>query len=505
MPKPAVITLAFPTLGLVRRFGYQTQVPHSTPDAQNVRPVDVLEDRERGGSRPGLTKSYGSVLGGAVQCLIEIPASVSEQATSYLFGTAGGVPFLLQESGGSIVDSGAAITGTVESGPARIDAVSYMQKVYLADGGTAKVFDPSTGTVGDLSASAGTVPSDCTCVCCHGDRLIYAGPEHLWYMSARGNPEDWDYLRPSTQDSPLHPGSAIAGECCMEGDVGQPITALVNLSDVYTLIGCVGSLWEMRGDLANGGSIQRLSDSVGPINSSAWCELPDGSVMFISRSGIHIVQPGGGEPAAMSRKSLPGEFLDIDPDAAISMAYDADANGVHIFITPAAGTGQHWWIHLENGSFWPLAFGIDGLQPTAAADFAIPLSDRRRTILGCNDGYLRHFDDSSTDDDGTEVESYIVLGPVRTGSLIEKANVSVLAAVIDTGSSNVSWTLQSGDHSEEVVNSPKERASGSWSAGRSHWDTPKVSCGAFGVKLSSTGAWALESVAAEVRHDGPQK
>ncbi len=52
------LDLAFPVGGLDERLGYQQQRPFTTPDALNVRPEDVFERRERGGSRPGLIKAF---------------------------------------------------------------------------------------------------------------------------------------------------------------------------------------------------------------------------------------------------------------------------------------------------------------------------------------------------------------------------------------------------------------------------------------------------------------
>jgi hypothetical protein len=49
--------ILFPAAGIVRGAAYQAQPPFSTPDAENVWPYDSLEDRARGGSRPGLETS----------------------------------------------------------------------------------------------------------------------------------------------------------------------------------------------------------------------------------------------------------------------------------------------------------------------------------------------------------------------------------------------------------------------------------------------------------------
>ena len=53
------VSLSFPLGGVSRRLGYRdTSRPYVSPWAINVRGVGALEDRERGGSRPGFVKAH---------------------------------------------------------------------------------------------------------------------------------------------------------------------------------------------------------------------------------------------------------------------------------------------------------------------------------------------------------------------------------------------------------------------------------------------------------------
>lgn len=63
MPKKGLINLAWPSGGLNRRAGLQSQPPFTSPDCLNIRSFDPIQQRERGGSRPGLTKAYYDQLG----------------------------------------------------------------------------------------------------------------------------------------------------------------------------------------------------------------------------------------------------------------------------------------------------------------------------------------------------------------------------------------------------------------------------------------------------------
>ena len=47
-------TITFPTGGLNRRFDFESQLPFTTVDCVNVRPFGAVEERQRGGTRPGL-------------------------------------------------------------------------------------------------------------------------------------------------------------------------------------------------------------------------------------------------------------------------------------------------------------------------------------------------------------------------------------------------------------------------------------------------------------------
>lgn len=63
MPKAGLAELVFPSGGLNRRYSYQSQPPFSSPELLNVRPVDTITGRERGGSRPGQAKAFYDLLG----------------------------------------------------------------------------------------------------------------------------------------------------------------------------------------------------------------------------------------------------------------------------------------------------------------------------------------------------------------------------------------------------------------------------------------------------------
>ncbi len=77
----ANIRLTFPIRGINKSRLPDEQPETTSPDMNNVRPFDTLDDRIRGGQRPGMAKRYDEVvsqftLGGPVVAMCEV--SVTE-------------------------------------------------------------------------------------------------------------------------------------------------------------------------------------------------------------------------------------------------------------------------------------------------------------------------------------------------------------------------------------------------------------------------------------------
>lgn len=74
MPSPSQ-KIPFPFKGLNTTVGYDDQPLGTTPDAVNVRGFDSIENRLRGGRRPGLSKVFDFDFGGPIQSVKEISQS----------------------------------------------------------------------------------------------------------------------------------------------------------------------------------------------------------------------------------------------------------------------------------------------------------------------------------------------------------------------------------------------------------------------------------------------
>lgn len=77
-----LITLQHPSGGIARRLGLQNQKPYTCIDAQNVISDRTSDERESGGSRPGLGKSHTTELGAGDE--VRLLNTLAYQDTSYV-------------------------------------------------------------------------------------------------------------------------------------------------------------------------------------------------------------------------------------------------------------------------------------------------------------------------------------------------------------------------------------------------------------------------------------
>jgi hypothetical protein len=461
--------LPFPVNGLVRRFAFDQQPPGSTSAAQNVRPTDTFQRRWRGGSRPGMTLAYPETLAGRVQGFGGV-SLVTDGALSRRLVVAAGGNLYSDYTPGHLN----SIEDDLDADLPCVQMAERGQLLYIVGWATDApplVYDPSDDSViplaaqsfgdpwatntdyniGDNAVQAGTsyqcqiphksgtfatdlsagdwvvilntVPTGCTCCCIYRDRLVLAGPAHLWYMSRQGYPGDWMYGA-----DPGDAGRAVSATNSFSGSPGKPITALIPHGNDCMIFGSADELWILRGDPTYGGTLTALDNTVGVLGPNAWCSVPGFGAVFLAADGLYIIpNTCSGIPQPLTWIDLPEELRNVDPTAsAISLEYDPDHHGVSVSITPlSTGVGQHWWIHypalippvpgvqVERQSFWPVVFGDDEMQPTSMYRYDGSPGSTQHCFVGCRDGGVRYFDDSATDDDGEAIVSSVSIGPFR--------------------------------------------------------------------------------------------
>jgi hypothetical protein len=368
-----------------------------------------------------------------------------------------------------------------------------------------KVYDPNAGTLALFTASTGQVPTGQPLMVRYVDRLVFAGGEiapHAWYMSRHGDETDWDYSQTDAE-------AAVAGTASEAGTPGKAVTALIAYKDDYLIIACKTEMWLMRGDPGYGGSLDKISGDVGIISPNAWCLGPQGELIFLSQHGIYILPQisEGSSVVPLSSRTLPREFLDIDPGSYFaSLEFDVRHNGVHVYIPLRSSVGgNYWFVDWESKTFWPMDFDDDH-EPTAT--YVLPAfgSVGGGIILGGRDGYLRRYDDQSTSDDGVAFTNYVLIGPVALGQDGRTGKVSCMDAVLAENSGTVTWSYQVADTFEASVDA-SAADSGTWAAGLNATVVPVGTGQAMALKLTgpTAGDWALENILITVHDIGPRR
>lgn len=516
-PRTEYTRLQFPGAGVVKRLAHEQQSPYSTPAALNVRPDDVIagEGRERGGSRCGVEKAYATQLGGgaAVNLVTEVRYVSGSNLISLLMAASNGS--LYPESGGnfgSAVGSGLA-TGFL------LSAANLLQKLYVAGAAACKVYDPVAPSFGDLTASAGTAPTNCRLVCAWLDRLVLAGDTgnpHIWYMSATGDATDWDYT--IADDA----GAAVAATSAPQAmHLPSPITALIAHSDECLIFGCIDAFVILRGDPLRGGTLSVLSSSIGVLGPGAWCYTPDGYLFFMSSDGLYVMPPGcGSAPTRVSRERLPEELLGINLGThEVTMAYDIRFAGIHLFVSHrSSGTSTHYWIDTTTmtggpsggsaiASFWPMSYQ-SAHRPLSlySRNLYVPASaDKSSVLMGCADGFVRRQSaDLSTDDGGSAISAFLDYGPFPLAppgyeGLLDTIDVTMGAG---SGTSNVAVRVgQTAQQAFAATNFESQNVT----QGLNPKFRPRARGASGIVRISSTNKFAVEEILVSRKPVGPRR
>jgi hypothetical protein len=380
----------------------------------------------------------------------------------------------------------------VEEGYIVVDAESALTtgSCNYEIGRTIKVFDPATNSLADISVVTGLPPLNCHLTCTWRGRLMMI-QGNTYYMSRQDDPTDWDFAVAATDvRRAVYAGNAPAGY------VPQPVTCVIQHTADLAIFGCEREMWLLAGDPAMGASLNPISREVGIISATAWCKLPEGVIVFLSRRGLYAMAAGSdAEPEPLSREVLPEELLDVDTTAnTVALGYDGRHQGIHVFITPTNGSaGVDYFVSWQTKGLFPVLLPA-AQQPTCLVNYAATMSDVEYTLQGCHDGYVRRYAPGLTDDDGTTLTSYVVIGPLRLAPPGMDASILDIGAALDEDSNSVTWSIMTGDTGEEAADQATAKATGTFVAGYNRPRCVRIRGPVAKVKLSATDEWAMESV-----------
>ena len=443
-------------------------------------------------------------------------ANANSSESKVVVAISGGKVF--ETENGSSYNSPTQIN-VVDSGARVVDGVSYLQKVYLVDGKNYRVYDPGSNAIADWNADGevtlpggdgttglnGTGTYDenarCSIIEVYNGRIVMAGKSdepHNWFMSAIGDPLDWNLAETIEQ------GGAVTGSSTTIGESSSAITALIPTSDDRLVVASSTSMHILTGDPAIPATqFISLSRDVGIVGQNAGCYGPNKTVYFMGENGLYTLQPNQYDVTQSSRISL-GKL-----DSTISkinfatyhcrLVYEHGVHGIHVFLTPVTRNSdplQHFFYDTRTESFWEMECP-SVVGPTASVDFNNLDPDSRKLLLGGYDGNVRMFDSVSKDDDGTKIDSHVWIGPLQIGSDRE-AKLTQLIAVLDEQTDGLGYEIYAAD-TVEAAKASEPIVSGEWSSGRNASARMRVRGSAIFVRLKSDAValpWSIESLTA---------
>jgi hypothetical protein len=207
------------------------------------------------------------------------------------------------------------------------------------------------------------------------------------------------------------------------GQVGDIIRALIPYKDDYLIFGCSASMHVLGGNPASHGELRELSLTTGIFGANSFCWDDRNQLYFFGNNGVYRVNVPGA-PVSVSLSPLPKMIKELLADQSshrITMGYDRMLNRILICSTRlATGENKNFWYDLKVadeggiGGFFPEDYpNAAGVYSTYFYDS--PDADGRALLVGCADGYIRKFDESSANDvlhdSESAIESEVNFGP----------------------------------------------------------------------------------------------
>jgi len=314
------------------------------------------------------------------------------------------------------------------------------------------------GDVGDGADVGGSVQRirlPRLCVNWRG-RIVCAGlpgaDAHNWFMSATGDPTDWDYSPATILET-----QAVAGNSSNAGKIGEVVQTLIPFNDDIMLFGSESSIWQLTGDPMVGGRFDLITDVTGMTFGTPWCKDDNGAVYFFgSRGHVYRVSTSnsGGQIDNLTASRMPSEFENINLDTfRVELVWNDDAQGVHVIIIPLSGTADNvsYFYSARLDAWFKDKFG-QTRSPTCTHTIDGDAPDDRYGLLGQEDGIIRYFNEDSKSDNGVAISSYVYLGPFRVEEGQVPFLLSELQATLAKDSDDVSFRVYIGNSCEDASN-----------------------------------------------------
>lgn len=377
--------------------------------------------------------------------------------------------------------------------------------MFFLDGTIYRYYKSTTDAITAWTPTAGAMPVDslqgkCRIGTVWNRRAVLTGLPRdpgNWFMSAVNAPFNWDYSPATTTAT-----QAVAGNNSDAGLVEDSINGVIAYTDDTLIFLCDHSIWQLTGDPMGGGTLDAISHTIGGAWGKAWAIDPVGQIYFFSTQGCIYKMTPGSVPVPMS-EGIKRRLESVDLSAnLVTMFWDIRNRGLGVFITPFAlnQRGTSFFFEERTSAWWPDYYEDRDHYPYAVHTFDGDDPDDRNVLLGGRDGYVRIYSQAATRDDGNDIESFVLLGPIMGREMPETLLKDLQATLAET-SGQVTLEVFSGHSAEQAYNRaiagtprayPPAGEEEIWLAGRNPVSMIYVQGIAMFVKLSSTDRWALE-------------
>jgi len=284
-----------------------------------------------------------------------------------------------------------------------------------------------------------------------------------WIASRHRDPEDFQV----NQDDA---GSPVSSQTAKLGIVGDAIVSLTPYLDHYMYFGCMNEIWIMRGDPGpgQGAQITNVSRKVGFFSPDAWTFDEKGNLFFMAMDGFYVLSGRsgveGGPPENLTNTRMPGFIKSLGLNRRtdkVVMEYDKDRYGINVSITQFDGAwGAAFFWDLRLNAINPDSFATSDHYPSAMLYYDSRKSSTRGLLMGGQDGYIRKWDDTAKDDDGTvAIDSYCTLGPFQAWpKMRQQGQLNEVSLRLGDDTDGVDISVYAGDAAETVIKNVKNAA-----------------------------------------------
>lgn len=389
--------------------------------------------------------------------LVEVTATTGSYRTAQLLAVSNGTIKKVAASGAPSIPTGGS--GALSTASNYIESTVLNGVAYFVDGTTYKQYKGKDDAVTTWKAtSGGQIPPRCRLITNWRNRIVLAGdPDNgsLWHMSAQGEPDNWDQFPPEPLATQAISGNNQNQTAGMVPDI---INTMIPFDDDILIFGGDHSIWKMTGDPMAGGELDLVSDITGIAFGRPWAKDPDGVIYFVgSRGGLYRMTAGS-RPERISQRTIErllNDSIDFSTHF-IRMFYNWDDEGLHILQFPFDTVSQvkhFFWDSKHDApyedSYSLTSTGALDIQPTAGIVIDGDAPDDRAFVLGCSDSYLRKWDRSARDDDGTRIVSKAIRGPLAGSDETQEYKFDKVEVVLAPDQQGVTLSMFASD---EAVN-----------------------------------------------------